>query len=49
MVNDYIKDKIYSDKNMKNIINSLQTEIVKKSVSPFSVAERLIENLKNIF
>jgi LAO/AO transport system kinase len=49
MVTDYIKDKIYADKNMQNIINSFQDEIVKKKVSPFSVAEKLIENLKHIF
>ncbi|MBZ4642721.1 MAG: GTPase [Deferribacteres bacterium] len=49
MVDDYIKEKIHSDKHMKEIIDNCQEKIVLKEASPFSVAEILIDNLKNIF
>ncbi|MCB4204901.1 methylmalonyl Co-A mutase-associated GTPase MeaB [Deferribacterales bacterium Es71-Z0220] len=49
MVDDYIKSKIHNNKDMKNLISECQKNIISKKSSPFSVAEILIDNLKNIF
>lgn len=49
MVDDYIKDKIHNDKNMRELIAKCQKDIISKKTSPFSVAEILVDNLKSIF
>lgn len=48
MVFDYIKSKIYNNKDMKEKIHNLQSEIVNNTKSPFSAAEELINSLKSI-
>lgn len=48
MVFDYIKSKIYNNKDMKEKIHNLQSEIINNTKSPFSAAEELINSLKSI-